>query len=687
MKKCANWISNHSLLIVIVSCLLLIPAIYGYKNTKINYDILSYLPEDIETIKGQEILTNEFDIGSFSFILTDSKNNQNLLKLEEKIKKIEGVNQVLSIADLADASIPIEMLPDEILKKVYQDDKTLILVTFHTAISDETTTNAIETLRNMVEEETISGMSAMVLDTANISQSEMSIYIILAVLLCFIVLLISTDSYLIPLFLLGNIGFAILYNMGTNIFLGQISYITQAITAVLQLGVTMDFSIFLYHKYEQAKEKEKDKLGAMTFAITETFNSVVGSSLTTIAGFLALCAMSLALGSDIGIVMAKGVVCGLLCVLTLFPALLLVFDKYIEKTKHKVFMPNFEKLQNFAIKYHKITIVLFLILSIPAIIGNNNVEVYYKLDESLPENLPSRVANTELAEKFDIVSPNIILIDKNITMADQNKLIEELKNIEGMNEVLAPSSIESIGLPLDILPTQITSIFENEEYKLLLINSKYPAASNELNNQIEEIAKITKKYDPNAIVAGEGALTKDLVQIADHDFKMVNYISIIIIFILMLFVLKSISLPIILVIVIEFAIFMNMAIAYFTGTTLPFIASIVVGTIQLGATIDYAILMSTTYLGERKQKRKEQAMKKTLKKTIPSIIVSALCFFAATFGVAAYSKIDMIGSICDLLSRGAIISMFVVSLLLPALLLIFDKIILKTTIGMKEGIK
>lgn len=687
MKKCANWISNHSLLIVIVSCLLLIPAIYGYKNTKINYDILSYLPEDIETIKGQEILTNEFDIGSFSFILTDSKNNQNLLKLEEKIKKIEGVNQVLSIADLADASIPIEMLPDEILKKVYQDDKTLILVTFHTAISDETTTNAIETLRNMVEEETISGMSAMVLDTANISQSEMSIYIILAVLLCFIVLLISTDSYLIPLFLLGNIGFAILYNMGTNIFLGQISYITQAITAVLQLGVTMDFSIFLYHKYEQAKEKEKDKLGAMTFAITETFNSVVGSSLTTIAGFLALCAMSLALGSDIGIVMAKGVVCGLLCVLTLFPALLLVFDKYIEKTKHKVFMPNFEKLQNFAIKYHKITIVLFLILSIPAIIGNNNVEVYYKLDESLPENLPSRVANTELTEKFDIVSPNIILIDKNITMADQNKLIEELKNIEGMNEVLAPSSIESIGLPLDILPTQITSIFENEEYKLLLINSKYPAASNELNNQIEEIAKITKKYDPNAIVAGEGALTKDLVQIADHDFKMVNYISIIIIFILMLFVLKSISLPIILVIVIEFAIFMNMAIAYFTGTTLPFIASIVVGTIQLGATIDYAILMSTTYLGERKQKRKEQAMKKTLKKTIPSIIVSALCFFAATFGVAAYSKIDMIGSICDLLSRGAIISMFVVSLLLPALLLIFDKIILKTTIGMKEGIK
>jgi hypothetical protein len=685
MKKCANWISNHSLLIVIISCLLLIPSIYGYTHTKINYDILSYLPEDIETIKGQEILTSEFDIGSFSFILTDSKNNQNLLKLEEKIKKIEGVNQVLSIADLTDASIPIEMLPDEVLEKVYQENKTLILVTFHTAISDETTTNAIETLRDMIEEESISGMSAMVLDTANISQSEMSIYILLAVLFCFIVLLIATDSYLIPIFLLGNIGFAILYNMGSNIFLGQISYITEAITAVLQLGVTMDFSIFLYHKYEQNKEIQKDKKIAMTEAIKETFNSVIGSSLTTIAGFLALCAMSLALGSDIGIVMAKGVVCGLICVLTLFPALLLVFDSALEKTKHKVIMPSFQKLQNFAIKYHKLTIIIFLMIAVPAVIGNNKVEVYYKLDESLPETLPSRVANKELADKFGIVSPNIILIDKNLSTTDCSKLKEELNNIEGITEILAPSSLESIGLPLEMLPSEITDIFENDKYQLLLINSEYPAASNELNAQIESISKITKKYDSNAIVAGEGALTKDLVEIADHDFKMVNYISIIIIFILMLFVLKSISLPIILVIVIEFAIFTNMAIAYFTGTTLPFIASIVVGTIQLGATIDYAILMSTTYLEERKQNKKEKAMKNTLQKTIPSIIVSALCFFAATFGVAAYSKIDMIGSICDLLSRGAIISMFVVSLLLPALLLLFDKIILKTTIGMKEG--
>ena len=685
MKKCANWISNHSLLIVIISCLLLIPSIYGYNNTKINYDILSYLPEDIETIKGQEILTNEFDIGSFTFILTDSKNNQNLLKLEEKIKKIEGVNQVFSIADLADASIPIEMLPSDLLEKVYQGEKTLILVTFHTAISDETTTNAIETLRNMVAEDSISGMSAMVLDTANISKSEMSIYILLSVLFCFIVLIISTDSYLIPIFLLGNIGFAILYNMGSNIFLGQISYITEAITAVLQLGVTMDFSIFLYHKYEQNKKTQQDKKKAMTEAIKETFHSVIGSSFTTIAGFLALCAMSLALGSDIGLVMAKGVGCGLICVLTLFPALLLVFDKYVEKTKHKVIMPNFQKMQNFAIKYHKYIIIVFLIILIPAIIGNKNVEVYYKLDESLPETLPSRIANTELANKFGIVSPNIILIDKNLSSPLFSKLLNELNNLEGITEILAPSSLENLGLPLDMLPSEITNIFKNDNYQLLLVNSEYPTASNELNHQIEEISKIIKSYDSKAIIAGEGALTKDLVEIAAHDFKMVNYISIIIIFILMLIVLKSFSLPIILVIVIEFAIFTNMAIAYFTGTTLPFIASIVVGTIQLGATIDYAILMSTTYLEERKQNQKEKAMRNTLEKTIPSIIVSALCFFAATFGVAAYSKIDMIGSICDLLSRGAIISMLVVSLLLPALLLLFDKIILKTTIGMKEG--
>ncbi len=688
MKKSARWIANHSFLIVIISCLLLIPAAYGAINTKINYDILSYLPKDIETIEGQDILTNEFGIGAFSFIMTTEKDNLNLIKLERKIKQIDGVNQVLSIADLTDTSIPMSMIPEDILEKVYQNDQTLILVTFKDAISDENTMNAIEDLRIVVDDASkVSGMTSMVLDTMNISNEEMVAYIILAVVFCIIVLMFATDSYLIPFFLLGNIGFAIIYNLGTNIFLGQISYITQAITAVLQLGVTMDFSIFLYHKYEQQKEKQKNKKLAMEEAIKETFSSIIGSSLTTIAGFLSLCAMSLTLGSDIGIVMAKGVICGLICVLTLFPALLLVFDKYLEKTKHKVIFPKFKKLQEIAIKFYKPILIIFLILAIPACIGNNRVEVYYKLDESLPETLPSRIANKNLANDFNIISPEIILMDKNMNLNDKQKLITELEELDGIDNVLSLSSIEKIGIPLSMIPEEISNNFENDNYQLMLVNSQFEIASNELNEQIGKISDIVKKYDNNAIVAGEGALTKDLVEIADHDFLMVNYFSIIIIFILMLIVLKSVSLPIILVIVIEFAIFANMAIAYFTGVKLPFIASIVVGTIQLGATIDYAILMSTTYLEERKIKNKNNAMITTLEKTVPSIIVSALCFFAATFGVAVYSKIDMIGSICNLLSRGAIISMFVVTLVLPAFLLLLDSIIIKTTYGMKEGKK
>lgn len=687
MKKIANYIANHSLFIVIMSLILLIPAIYGAVNTKINYDILSYLPKDIETIDGQNILTDEFGIGAFSFIMTNEIDNQSLLKLENRMKEIEGVNEVVSIANITDITIPIEMLPDEILDKVIKNDETLILVTFKSAISEETTMNAIEQLRTITNENQISGMTAMVLDTMNISKQEMNAYIILAVIFCILVLMLATDSYLIPFFLLGNIGFAIIYNLGSNVFLGTISYITQAITAVLQLGVTMDFSIFLYHKYEQAKVLEKDTKKAMAIAITETFKSIIGSSLTTIAGFLSLCAMSLTLGSDIGIVMAKGVVWGLICVLTLFPSLLLVFDKILNKTKHKVILPKFKGIQNFAIKYYKYIIIIFVILAIPAIIGNNKVEVYYKLDESLPENLPSRIANSKLAENFNIISPEIVLLDKNITPNNMQKLTSEIENIDGIDSILAPSKIESIGLTNEMLPENIKDIFTNDKYQLMLISSSYEIASNELNNQIAEISKTIKQYDKNAIVAGEGALTKDLVEITNHDFIMVNYISIGIIFLLMLIVLKSISLPVILVIVIEFAIFANMAIAYFTGTTLPFIASIVIGTIQLGATIDYAILLSSTYLEERQKNKKNSAMQKTLEKTIPSIILSALCFFAATFGVAMYSKIDMIGSICDLLSRGSIISMITVSLVLPAMLLIFDKLIMKTTHGMKGSLK
>ncbi len=682
MKKFSKYIANHSILIVIISLILLVPAIIGYVNTRINYDILIYLPENIETIKGEKILTDEFGIGSYAFIMTDSKSNKAILNLEDKLKKISGVNQVISIADVLDTTIPKDMLPDTIIDKIYNEDETVIMVTLKDSISADSTIKAVEELRDTIDHaNSVSSMTSMIIDTRNLSNKEMIAYVAIAVALCFIILTIATDSYLVPLLLLGNIGVAIIYNMGTNIFLGQISYITKAITAILQLGVTTDFSIFLYHKYQQSKQTESDNKKAMEKAIRETFTSVIGSSLTTFAGFLALCTMDLTLGIDIGIVMAKGVAFGLICVLTLFPALLLVFDKYIEKTKHKNFFPEFKTLQKISIKHNALILAAFLILLIPAWIGNNNYDIYYKLDETLPENLPFRIANSNLAKKFNIISPQIIILDKDTKKDKVEKLTEELEKIKGIDLVLAPSNLMD-ETTKNLLPEELTNILENDKYQLILVNSTYEVASKDLNKQIEVINELVKDYDKTGIVAGEGALMNDLVTIADHDFKAVNYTSIIVIFVIMILVLKSVSLPIILVFVIEFAIFTNMSVAYYSNTTLPFIASIIVGTIQLGATIDYAILMSTKYLEERQKiKDKKQAMKKTLELTVPSVITSALCFFAATIGVAVYTKIDMIGSICELLSRGSIISMLVVIFVLPAMLMAFDKFIIKR----KEG--
>ncbi len=682
MKKFADFIVNHSGLIVIISLLLLIPSIIGYKNTRINYDILVYLPDTVDTIKGENILTDEFGLGSYAFVITDSKDtNKSILALEEKIKKIEGVNTVASLIDVIDTSIPSNMLPNEILDKLYKDGSTIIMVTFEGSTSGDSTITAVRELRELVSDaSSVSSMTSMVIDTMDLSNQEIAIYVVIAVLFCLVVLLLATDSYVVPLFLLGNIGIAILYNMGTNIFLGEISYITKAISAILQLGVTTDFSIFLYHKYEEAKEKYKDKRKSMSVAIIETFNSVIGSSLTTFAGFLALCTMDLTLGTDIGIVMAKGVLCGLITVLTLFPSLLLVFDKIIEKTKHKNLFPKFTKLNQFIVNHQKGMLLVFLILLVPALIGNAKVESYYKLDDSLPDNLPFKIANNELKEKYGITSPEIILISKDVKTNDIKELITKLENIEGMDFVISPSTIINSGM-VNMLPEDFSKILNNENYQLIIANSAYEIASDELNDQINEVNDIVKEIDKDAIIAGEGALMKDLVEIADHDFKMVNYTSIIVIFVIMICVLKQISLPIILVLTIEFAICLNMSIPYYTGVKLPFIASIVVGTIQLGATIDYAILMSTRYLEERKQKDKKEAMLSTLTFTTPAIITSALCFFAATFGVAIYTKIDMIGSICELLARGSIISMLVVILILPAMLMLFDKIIVKK----KEG--
>lgn len=678
MKKIREFIVNHSLLIVIVTLIGMVPMLIGYMNTKINYDILVYLPKDIDTMKGQDILSEDFGLGGYAFVMVDNMSNYDTLELEKKYRNIDGVNKVFSMSDVLDTTISYDVLPDEVKDKLYRDGTSVILVTFENGSSDEVTLNALSDMREITDGN-ISSMSAMVLDTMNLSNKEIVVYIALAVVFCLIILTICTDSYFIPILLLSNIGVAILYNMGSNIIFGNISYITKAIAAVLQLGVTTDFSIFLYHKYEFYKKKTRDKKVAMSNAIKETFVSVIGSSLTTVIGFLSLCAMDLTLGTDIGLVMAKGVIWGVISTLTLFPSLLLVFDGVIDKTAHRVLLPKFERVQDFVVKRYKLILVIFVVLMVPALIGNGNYEVYYKLDKSLPETLDFNVANKELADKFGIVSPEIIILDKGVKSSDIEELSTKLKSVDGIDMVASGAEVMESGLYSAILPSDVRRILDNDKYQLMIINSTYEIASDELNNQVEEVNNIVHKYDRDAIVAGEGALMRDLVTIADHDFNMVNYTSILFIFVVMVFVLKSIGLPIILICAIEFAIFTNMAISYYTGTALPFIASIVVGTIQLGATIDYAILMSTKYLEEREKNDKMVSIRNTLRSSVPSIVTSALCFFGATISVYLYTKIDMIGSICNLLSRGAIISMLVVTLILPALLIVFDKFIMKTT--------
>lgn len=678
MKKIREFIVNHSLLIVIVTLIGMVPMLIGYINTRINYDILVYLPKDIDTMKGQDILSEDFGLGGYAFVMVDNMSNYDTLELEKKYRNIDGVNKVFSMSDVLDTTISYDVLPDEVKDKLYRDGTSVILVTFENGSSDEVTLNALSDMREITDGN-ISSMSAMVLDTMNLSNKEIVVYIALAVVFCLIILTICTDSYFIPILLLSNIGVAILYNMGSNIIFGNISYITKAIAAVLQLGVTTDFSIFLYHKYEFYKKKTRDKKVAMSNAIKETFVSVIGSSLTTVIGFLSLCAMDLTLGTDIGLVMAKGVIWGVISTLTLFPSLLLVFDGVIDKTAHRVLLPKFERVQDFVVKRYKLILVIFVVLMVPALIGNGNYEVYYKLDKSLPETLDFNVANKELADKFGIVSPEIIILDKGVKSSDIEELSTKLKSVDGIDMVASGAEVMESGLYSAILPSDVRRILDNDKYQLMIINSTYEIASDELNNQVEEVNNIVHKYDRDAIVAGEGALMRDLVTIADHDFNMVNYTSILFIFVVMVFVLKSIGLPIILICAIEFAIFTNMAISYYTGTALPFIASIVVGTIQLGATIDYAILMSTKYLEEREKNDKMVSIRNTLRSSVPSIVTSALCFFGATISVYLYTKIDMIGSICNLLSRGAIISMLVVTLILPALLIVFDKFIMKTT--------
>ena len=578
------------------------------------------------------------------------------------------------------------MLPDDIKDIAYKEGNTLLLVTFSDGISSDETLETITQMReNTSEKCKISGMSSIILDTRNLSNSEIAIYVIIAVALCIVVLQLALDSYFAPVLLLLNIGIAVLYNMGSNIFLGEISYITKAISSVLQLGVTMDFAIFLYHSYKAEKEKNSNIEEAMSVEICKTATSVIGSSLTTIAGFLALCSMNLTLGRDIGLVMAKGVLIGVICVITILPAMLLQCDKLIEKTRHKEILPKFTALKNFNIKHYKLIIVMFVLILPFAIFGYTNTDVYYNLDKSLPKDLPGVSATNILQEKFGIVSTEVALVNKDIPENKVLEMLDKIENVAGVDWVLGYNKLSDLGIPKDAIPDSVLSIFENGNYQMIIINSKYEMATDELNKQIDEINKILKQYDENAILAGEGPLMNDLVEIADHDFNSVNVVSILVILVIMIFVLKSASLPIILIGVIEFAIFINMGIPAYTKTILPFVASIVIGTIQLGATIDYAILITTKYIENRKSgKDKKQAVDDALGTSISSIITSGLCFFGATFGVGVYSQIEMIGSLCTLMSRGAIVSMIVVITVLPAFLLLCDKLICKTTSKMSK---
>ena len=687
MKKFSNFVVKNKKIIFIISLLLLIPSIIGLLATKTNYDILVYLPSDIETLRGQNILKDDFKMGAFSVSLVDNDvSDEELIALENEIRKIECVNDVVSINDITGTTIPLEILPQNLLNKVTSNDSKLLLITFKTGTSDEETANGVKVIKEISKNIKVGGMSAMSLDMRRLVESQTFTYVLLAVLCCLTVLMISLDSYIVPLLLLANIGISILFNMGTNVFLGEISYITKAIAAVLQLGVTTDFSIFLYHKYEAAKKNKKTNDEAMKEAINETMTSVIGSSLTTIAGFLALCSMKFGLGKDIGIVMAKGVVFGVITVLTVYPSILLLFDKFIQKTKHKPIIPKFRFIKPIITKGYKWIFIIFLTILIPAYLSQRKTEVYYNLDKSIPENYDYSIVSKKLKDEYGLITQSIVLIDANMDSKDINSMIDEINEIDGIDNVISSNLLTKYGISSTVIPSKIKKVLEADNYKLILINSNYELATDELNSQIKEINKIIKKYDSKAILAGEGPLMNDLVEITAIDLKNVNYVSIGVIFLIMFFVLRSISLPILLVISIEFAIFINMGIPYWHGTSIPFVSSIVIGTIQLGATIDYAILLTTKYLEERKRgKNKINGVEEALESSVSSIFVSAMCFFGATFGVFMVSKIDMISSLCLLMARGAIISMLVVMFIVPSVLLVFDKLIIKTTLGFKKG--
>lgn len=667
--------------ILILGLLLLIPSFIGYVNTKVNYDILSYLPGDIETMAGQDILVEEFGTGAFSMFVVQGMEPKESARLKGEIEQIDHVEKVLWYDSVMDLSIPMELMPNELYEAFNSGDATMMAIIFDETTSADGTMQAIEDIRKVADQNCfLSGMSAVVTDTKKLSEREAPIYVCIAVLLSCLVLSLTMDSFLIPFLFLLSIGMAIVYNLGSNVFMGQISYITKALSAVLQLGVTMDYSIFLWHSYQENREKTPEKKEAMAKAIGETITSVVSSSMTTVAGFIALCFMSFTLGMDLGIVMAKGVVFGVITCVTILPSMILVFDKALEKTRHKALLPDMNGIGDFIAKHYKIFMILFAVMLFPAIFGYRNTKVYYNLDETLPKDLPSIVANHKLNESFDMNATHMLLISADLPARDVRHMTDEMKKTAGVNWVLGLNALKSDFIPQELLPSGMTDSLVNENWQLLLIGSQYKVASDEVNAQCEALSAICKKYDKAGMLVGEAPCTKDLIEITDKDFSTVSVVSIGVIFIIILFVFRSLSLPVILVSVIEMAIFVNMGIPYYTGTEIPFIASVVIGTIQLGATVDYAILMTTRYRKARYTGvEKKKAVADACQGSVKSIMVSALSFFAATFGVGLYSNIDMISSLCTLMARGALISMAAVIFVLPSMFMVFDKIIIRNT--------
>ena len=686
MVKVGKWIAKHRILMLIIGFLLIIPSVIGMAATKVNYDLLSYLPEHLETVKGQDILVDEYGMGAFSMVVVENMEMKDVQKLEEKFEQVNHVKEVLWYDDVADISVPVEMIPEKLRKAFYNGDATMMLVLFDNTTSSDDSMEAIEDLRKIANEQCfIGGMTGVVTDIKNVALKELPVYVVIAAVLSLVVIELTSTSFVVPILL--SIGLAILYNLGSNVFLGETSYITKALTAVLQLGVTMDYSIFLLNSFEENKKRfPGDKNRAMGHAISNTFKSIVSSSITTVAGFAALCLMTFALGKNLGIVMAKGVIIGVIVCLTVLPALILCFDKAIDKTTHKNLIPNLDGLSKKIVKGWPVVLVLFLVLLGPAMYGNSNYEIYYDIAGALPQSLDSAVANKKLEEKFNMNSTHIVLMKNGMASKEKSEMLKKIEDVKGVKWALGIDSFKGVSIPSSMIPKKLESKLKSDNYEIAFVCSDYKAATDEVNSQIADINKIVKKYSKDSMVIGEAPLTKDLQDVTDIDLVNVNYVSVAAIFLIILITFKSILIPVILVMVIEFAIFLNMSVPFYTHESLPFVASIVIGTIQLGATVDYAILMTSRYHKERvvRRKSKKEAIDIAHKTSIKSIMISGMCLFASTFGVTMSSSIDMIKSICTLLSRGAVISTIVVILVLPAMLTVFDKWICKTTWDMRK---